>query len=157
MADPFAGRSSGSPTAAIEASPALRVGNPETEYEQTLQHIRFFLDYRTKVFGFSVTINGAVLAVTLGSKEHGEIWLWGFALAVTMVCLMAEWRSVNIADVHRATARRIEADLGFRMVTDAYAYAKTHAISLRFAFRMLYFLFILIWVSRMLVGLIQWL
>lgn len=135
-------------------SPSREIGNPEKEYEQALQHIRFFLDYRTKIFGFCVTINGAALTLAPHQEESGEIWLWGFALAVTIACLLAEWRSMNLIDQYRAAARRIEAVLGFRLLTDSYEYARAHGVSLRVAFRLLYVLFILICIGRMAVAVV---
>ena len=128
----------------------LEVGSPEKEYDQTLQYIRFFLEYRTKVFGFCVTVNGASLALTMDQHEGRDFWLWGFALAVTIVCLLAELRSIDLADQYRAVAKRLEARLGFSMVTEVDNYAASHRLSLRSAFRLLYGLFSLVWVGRLL-------
>lgn len=125
-------------------------GSPEKEYDQTLQYIRFFLDYRTKVFGFCVTVNGASLALTMDQREGRDIWLWGFALTVTIVCLLAELRSIDLADQYRAVAKRLETRLGFSMVTEVDTYAGSHALSLRFSFRLLYGLFSLVWLGRLL-------
>lgn len=126
------------------------IGSPEKEYDQALQYIRFFLEYRTKVFGFCVTVNGASLALTINQHEGRDIWLWGFSLAVTIVCLFAELRSIELADRYRAVAKRLETRLGFSMVTEIDTYAGSHGVSLRFTFRLLYGLFSLIWVARLL-------
>ena len=126
------------------------IGSPEKEYDQALQYIRFFLEYRTKVFGFCVTVNGASLALTMDQREGRDMWLWGFALAVTIVCLLAEFRSIDLADQYRTIAKRLETRLGFSMVTEVDTYAGNHGLSLRFAFRLLYALFSLVWVGRLL-------
>lgn len=126
------------------------IGSPEKEYDQALQYIRFFLEYRTKIFGFCATVNGASLALSMNQQEGRDIWLWGFSLAVTIVCLLAELRSIDLADQYRAVAKRLEARLGFSMVTEIDTYADSHGISLRFTFRLLYSLFSLIWVARLL-------
>ena len=128
----------------------LEVGSPEKEYDQAIQYIRFFLEYRTKVFGFCVTVNGASLALTMNQHEGHNVWLWGFSFAVTIVCLLAEWRSIELADQYRAVAKRLEARLGFSMVTEIDTYAESHGVSLRFTFRLLYGLFSLIWAGRLL-------
>lgn len=126
------------------------IGSPEKEYDQALQYIRFFLEYRTKIFGFCVTVNGASLALTMNQHEGRSVWLWGFSLAVTIVCLLAELRSIELADQYRAVAKRLEARLGFSMVTEIDTYAGNHGVSLRFIFRLLYGLFSLIWAWRLL-------
>ncbi|HEV7517341.1 MAG TPA: hypothetical protein VGR07_13650 [Thermoanaerobaculia bacterium] len=126
----------------------LGIGSPEKEYDQALQDIRFFMEYRVKIFGFCVTVNGASLALSMSQHEGRDIWLWGFSLAVTIACLLAELRSIELADQYRAVVKRLETRLGFSMVTEIEIYARSHGISLRFTFRLLYGLFSLIWVGR---------
>jgi hypothetical protein len=133
-----------------EEKEGQEIGSPEKEYDQTLQYIRFFLEYRVKIFGFCVTVNGASLALTMDQREGRDIWLWGFALSVTLVCLLAELRSIDLTDQYRAVAKRLETRLGFNVVTTVDAYAESHGFSLRLAFRLLYGLFSLVWVGRLL-------
>jgi hypothetical protein len=128
----------------------MGIGSPEKEYDQALQDIRFFMEYRVKIFGFCVTVNGASLALTMSRHEGRDIWLWGFSLAVTIACLLAELRSIQLADQYRVIVKRLEARLGFSMVTEIETFARSHGVSLRFIFRLLYGLFSLIWVGRIL-------
>jgi hypothetical protein len=86
----------------------------------------------------------------MNQHESRDIWLWGFSLAITVACLLAELRSIELADQYRTIAKRLEARLGFSMVTEIDTYAGSHGVSLRFTFRLLYGLFSLIWAARLL-------
>ncbi len=122
------------------------------EYEQALIFTRYFLDYRTKVFGFNVTINGILLTVVLthASTATAKLSLSVFAIIVLLISLMTEIRSIRIADEYRKVAIEIENELGLSAVTKAHGVVGEHFITLRLLFRSMYALMVLFWLFEIL-------
>ena len=120
----------------------------ELEYEQVLNFVRYFLDYRIKIFNFYVLLNGALLTVTLTyiNQLGGRIIISAFAAVISVIALFADKRCVSIADHYREAAMRLERQLGFADIQEVHKICMEPGIRFRFLFAWLYYLLMIIWI-----------
>ncbi len=80
-----------------------------------LERIRHHDDYRSKIFGFYVTLNGVLISFlkTLYDSKGSFISLYLFAFVASIFGLMNSIRSTIITDKYRVAAVDLEKDLGF--------------------------------------------
>lgn len=120
----------------------------ELEYEQVLNFIRYFLDYRIKIFNFYVLLNGGLLTVTFTYIDQlgGRLIISVFAAVISVIALLADKRCVSIADYYREAAMRLERQLGFADIQEVHKICMKPGIRFRFLFAWLYCLLMIIWI-----------
>ena len=97
--------------------------NKEVEYAQAISYIHHMYDTRHKAFHFMLVINAALLAVQFNSKllassiERLPISLFG--LLVTISLMLFALRNSKATDKYESEAIKIEAELGFSLITSA--------------------------------------
>ena len=123
------------------------------EYKQCMTNLRYFLDYREKIFKFCITVNGGLLTVAIvhSSSAIESLFLSAFALVVTVLSFLAEVRSVKLADWFREAAIELEKELSYVKITAVHAKAKESGIGLRKAFSALYIVILLAWAVNIIV------
>jgi hypothetical protein len=121
------------------------------EWKQCMSLMQYFLDYRTKVFGFCATITSILLSVTLfhTSGVAGLAILALVGILVLISGIFADLRAASLADKYREAAIVLEEKLCFTTITQVHVYAKSHRPGLRHVFRALYSLLIVTWLVRL--------
>lgn len=123
----------------------------EDELELIMVSLRHHEEYRIKIFGFFVTITGALLAFVSSSKgSDGEyIFVYLFAFIATIFGLLNEARSTQIADKYRLAAIEVERALGYTEILQVHEgimnEIRDKKLVLRFIYHMFYILTLVIW------------
>lgn len=132
------------------------MSNDLDEWKQCMSFLQYFLDYRTKVFGFCITITSALLSVsafqTSGISGMAALVLVG--ILILIFGILADRRSVALVDEYREAAISLESKLGFVAISQVHSYAKAHKPGLRHVFRWFYTLLIMIWAIRLVIYLV---
>ncbi len=121
------------------------------ELDQIIAHLRHHEEYRIKIFGFFITINGSLLAVisSLDRSKGDYIYLYLFAFVATFFGLFNEVRSSKIADKYRLAAIEVERRLGYTEILkvhqDILKDINSRKIVLRYIYVMFYILTLVIW------------
>lgn len=121
-------------------------GNKETEYRESLASYRFFHEYRIKIFGFFITFNGALISVVsvYAKSFEGQIAISIFAILASIMSLISEMTVTYAARHFAQSAKSLEDELGFIMMTKL---RESIGVPLSKPFRALYIMIILMWVG----------
>lgn len=116
-----------------------------------LDRIKYHDEYRTKIFGFYVTLNGGLIAFmqALPKDEKSLIYLYIFAFIASMFGLMNTVRSTSITDKYREAAIAVELEIGFSHLhavhVSIYNEIKNHKFVLRYTYSFFYIAMLLMW------------
>lgn len=97
------------------------MGNREVEYSELRTFLRYLLEYRLKIFNFSVAFNGALMTLAHVYVETGDyfalILLCVLGLITSAVFLLVERRIVFVYEQHIGYTIQVERLLGFGVVS----------------------------------------
>jgi len=122
------------------------MSNNKFEYEQVLQFLRYFLDYRIKIFNFYMVINGVLLTVTFTYIQSlgGRVAVSVFALIISLIAMLAEDRSGKIANYYREAAIDLEKDLELTRMTEVHKKSMS-STPFRALFKWFYYMLMVLW------------
>jgi len=117
------------------------------EYESSLIQMRFFLDYRLKLFNFYLLLNGllanAMVSETL--KEQNREMLAMLAGVVSALLMLAEYRTAKLTHSYRETAIKLSSLLELSLINVNHHSTKEKGVQFSTIFLLLYFLITSSW------------
>jgi hypothetical protein len=132
-----------------EQATSPNLSSLEKEYELVHEFLRYLLDYRAKIFNFSMVFNAALLTLILVHVPKSEVFarcilsILGFAASSIM--LLAERRTIYVFYQYLTHAKDLEVKLGIGVLNYVRSGVESGRISLRRCFLALYVLLIAVW------------
>ena len=92
------------------------------EYEQALVNVRYFLDHKSKLFGFVIAINSILYPIILKTLETPATKVIASLLVVVLLVFAAlfDRRTTRQIKNFIREAKRIERELDFEMIQNTY-------------------------------------
>lgn len=117
------------------------------ELDKAWESMRYFLDYRLKVFNFFVAANGVLLTIILTNlkNENSRITLSFFALLISITMLLIDRRIIMLAHKYRAIVLKKAQELALNDIASVQI-VDLSKLTLYNLFSVLYIITIIIWV-----------
>tara|TARA_A100001201_G_scaffold104139_1_gene89318 strand:+ start:92 stop:559 length:468 start_codon:yes stop_codon:yes gene_type:complete len=116
------------------------------EYEQALVNFRYFLDHKTKLFGFIIAINSILYPIILNTLQTQPTKVIASVMVVILLIFAAifDRRTTQQIKVFIREAKRIENELDFAMINNIYP-SRNAGGAFSFAYTGMYIVAIIFW------------
>lgn len=116
------------------------------EYEQALVNFRYFLDHKTKLFGFIIAINSILYPIILNTLKTQPTKVIASVLVVVLLlfAMVFDRRTTHQIKVFLREAKRIEREHDFQMIQNAYP-GRNAGGAFSFAYSAMYLVAIAFW------------
>lgn len=116
------------------------------EYEQALVNFRYFLDHKTKLFGFIIAINSILYPIILNTLQTQATKVIASVMVVILLIFAAVFdrRTTHQIRIFLREAKRIERALDFEMIQNTYP-GRNAGGAFAFAYTAMYIVAIVFW------------
>ncbi len=122
------------------------------EYEQALVNFRYFLDHKTKLFGFIIAINSILYPIILNTLQSQPTKVIASVMVVLLLifAMIFDRRTTSQIKIFLREAKRIERDLDFQMIQNTYP-GKNAGGAFSLAYTAMYIVAIIFWCLHILI------
>ena len=116
------------------------------EYEQALVNFRYFLDHKTKLFGFIIAINSILYPIILNTLQSQPTKVIASVMVVLLLifAMIFDRRTTGQIKIFLKEAKRIERDLDFQMIQNTYP-GRNAGGAFSLAYTAMYIIAIIFW------------
>ncbi|GAA6213010.1 hypothetical protein NBRC116602_27510 [Hyphomicrobiales bacterium 4NK60-0047b] len=122
------------------------------EYEQALVNFRYFLDHKTKLFGFIIAINSILYPIILTTLQSQPTKVIASVMVVLLLvfAMIFDRRTTSQIKIFLKEAKRIERDLDFQMIQNTYP-GRNAGGAFSLAYTAMYIIAIIFWCLHILI------
>ena len=122
------------------------------EYEQALVNVRYFLDHKSKLFGFVIAINSILYPIILKTLESPATKVIASLLVVFLLIFAAifDRRTTRQIKIFIREAKRIERQLDFELIQNTYP-GRNAGGAFSFVYFAMYLVAIVFWCIHILI------
>ncbi len=122
------------------------------EYEQALVNVRYFLDHKSKLFGFVIAINSILYPIILKTLESPATKVIASLLVVFLLVFAAifDRRTTRQIKIFIREAKRIERQLDFELIQNTYP-GRNAGGAFSFVYFAMYLVAIVFWCIHILI------
>lgn len=122
------------------------------EYEQALVNFRYFLDHKTKLFGFIIAINSILYPIILNTLQSQPTKVIASVMVVVLLifAMIFDRRTTSQIKIFLKEAKRIERDLDFQMIQNTYP-GRNAGGAFSLAYTAMYIVAIIFWCLHILI------